>query len=89
LSNIKLISRKEKNVESTLNISDVVVTKTEQVSRNFLQADYTLYHIKFIPSQHKIERKFSDLRRLRFILQKLYPFLRLPYLEPEGWIGSS
>lgn len=23
------------------------------------------------------------------LLQKYYPFLRLPYLEPEGWLNSS
>lgn len=70
-------------------INDIVVTKTEQVSRNFLQGDYTLYHISFPPTQHIVKRKFSDLRKVRSLLQKFYPFLRFPYLEPEGWISSS
>ena len=70
-------------------INDIVVGKTEQVSRNFLQSDYTVYHISFPPTKHVVKRKFSDFRKVRNILQKLYPFLRLPYLEPEGWINSS
>lgn len=70
-------------------INDVVVTKTEQVSRSFLQSDFTLYHISFPPTQHVVKRKFTDLRKVRNILQKFYPFLRLPYLEAEGWMSSS
>jgi len=50
------------------------------VARNFLQADYLLYHISFSPCQHVIQRKFADLRKARSILQKMFPFLRLPYL---------
>jgi hypothetical protein len=65
------------------------VSKTEQVARNFLQGDYTLYHITFSPCQHTIQRKFSDFLKMRAILRRLYPFLRLPHLESEGWLGSS
>jgi hypothetical protein len=82
LSNVKLKTAKEKTLPSLPLINDVTVLKTEQVARNFLQSDYTLYHINFSPCQHVIQRKFADLRRARNILQRLYPFLRLPYLEP-------
>lgn len=61
-------------------ITDIKVIKTEQKTRNFLQGDYTLYHIQFLPCNHVIQRKFNDFRKLRTILQKLYPHLRLPYL---------
>jgi hypothetical protein len=71
------------------NIQEVSVGKTEQVTRNFLQGDYTLYHITFSPCQITIQRKYSDLARLRAVLQRLFPFLRLPFLESEGWLGSS
>ncbi len=82
LSNIRLYTAKEKLQPLLPLINDVVVTKTEQISRNFLQGDYTLYHIHFPPTQHIIKRKFSDFRKVRSLLQKFYPFLRLPYLEP-------
>lgn len=61
-------------------INDIKVIKTEQKSRNFLQGDYTLYHIQFYPSNFIIEKKFNDFRKLRTILQKIYPHIRLPYL---------
>lgn len=67
----------------------MIVIKTEQISRNFLQPDYTLYYISFIPTQIVIERRFNDLRKLRSILSKMFPFIRFPYLEPEGWLTSS
>jgi hypothetical protein len=35
-------------------INDIVVRKTEQISRNFLQSDYTLYYIHFTPGTHSI-----------------------------------
>jgi hypothetical protein len=35
-------------------INDVHITKTEQVSRNFLQSDHTLYYIHFTPGNHCI-----------------------------------
>ena len=82
LSNIILSTAKEKILQPLPNVTDVSVTKTEQISRNFLQGDYTLYHITFTPCQTVIQRKFADLLRMRGILQRLYPFLRLPYLEP-------
>lgn len=66
-----------------------MVSKTEQVTRNFLQGDYTLYHITFTPCQITINRRYADLLKLRAILQRLFPFLRLPFLEAEGWLGSS
>lgn len=61
-------------------IQDIKIIKTEQKTRNFLQGDYTLYHIQFCPSLHTIQRKFNDFRKLRAILQKIYPHIRLPYL---------
>lgn len=70
-------------------INDVKIIKTEQKTRNFLQGDYTLYHIQFSPCNHVIQRKFNDFRKLRTILQKIYPHIRLPYLEPEGWLVNS
>jgi hypothetical protein len=82
LSNIKIPTAKEKLQPLLPVINDVVVTKTEQISRNFMQSDVTLYHISFPPTQHVVKRKFSDFRKVRNILQKFYPFLRLPYLEP-------
>lgn len=63
-------------------INDIVITKTEQVSRNFLQSDYTMYYIHFLPGNHVIKRKFADLRKLRSLLHGLYPHIRLPFLEP-------
>ncbi len=61
-------------------IGDITIPKTDQIARNFLQSDYTLYSIQFIPGNHIIQRKFSDFRKLRSILQKLFPHIRLPYL---------
>lgn len=61
-------------------LNDIVINKTEQVSRNFLQSDYTLYYIHFLPGNHTIKRKFADLRKLRSLLHSLYPHIRLPYL---------
>jgi hypothetical protein len=54
-----------------------------------LQSDYTLYHVKFTPGDHVIERKFSDFRKLRGILRTIFPHVRIPYLEPEGWVTTS
>ncbi len=62
-------------------ISDVNVIKTEQISHSFLQKQYTCYNIKFLPTNHIIKRKFSDFRKLRTILRKLVPYIKLPYLE--------
>lgn len=89
LSNIIITTAKEKALPPLPNILEVTVSKTEQVTRNFLQGDYTLYHITFTPCQITIHRKFTDLIKLRTILRRLYPFLRLPYLESEGWLSSS
>lgn len=48
-----------------------------------------MYNIHFLPGNHTIKRKFADLRKLRSVLRGLYPHVRLPYLEPEGWLTSS
>ena len=63
-------------------INDIVITKTEQVARNFLQSDYTMYFVHFLPGNHVIQRKFSDFRKLRSLLHSMYPHIRLPYIEP-------
>ncbi len=80
LSNVILSTAKEKPLQPMPNIQEVLISKTEQVTRNFLQGDYTLYHITFTPSQITIQRRYSDLLKLRTILQRLFPFLRLPFL---------
>lgn len=80
LSNIVITTAKEKPLLPLPNIQEVTVSKTEQVARNFLQGDYTLYHITLSPCHHTITRKFSDFVKMRGILRRLYPFLRLPHL---------
>ena len=86
---IRIKGIKAKELPPLPAINDIVVIETEQKTRNFLQGDYTLYHIKFNPCNHIIQRKFNDFRKLRVILHKLYPHIRLPYLEPEGWLVNS
>ena len=80
LSNITITTAKEKPLPALPNIQEISVSKTEQVARNFLQGDYTLYHITLSPCQLTIRRKFSDFVKMRAILRRLYPFLRLPHL---------
>ena len=83
IEEIKIIKMKTSNAKEMTPlpaINDISILKTEQKTRNFLQGDYTLYHIKFSPCNHIIQRKFNDFRKLRIILQKLYPYIRLPYI---------
>ena len=80
---------KSKGLKEMHTINDIKIIKTEQKTRNFLQGDYTVYHIQFNPGNHVIQRKFNDFRKLRTIIQKIYPHIRLPYLEPEGWLVNS
>ncbi len=80
MTNIKLQTNKIKQLPKLPQINDIIITKTEQVSRNFLQSDYTLYYIHFTPGNHVIQRKFTDFRKLRSLLHGLYPHIRLPYL---------
>ena len=89
MRNIKLKVVKSKDLQPLPAINDIVILKTEQKTKNFLQGDYTLYHIKFNPCGHVLQRKFNDFRKLRIILQKIYPHIRMPYLEPEGWLVNT
>lgn len=51
--------------------------------------DYAMYHIKIIPLDILIKRNYEDFSKLRLTLQKLFPGIKLAYLESNSWFSKT
>jgi len=58
------------------------------VHRYFLP-DYAIYHILVIPGNHLCKRTYDEFLDLRKNLTKLFPCVKIPYLDSSSWFSES
>lgn len=58
------------------------------IHRTFLP-DYAMYHIKITPHNIICKRTYQDFVDLKKHLERLFPCLKLPYLESSSWLAEN
>ena len=51
--------------------------------------DYAVYHVKSHPREVVCKRTYDDFTELRKHLIRLYPCMKVPYLEDSSWLAES
>jgi hypothetical protein len=51
--------------------------------------DYTMYLVKVHPLNITCKRNYEDFERLRKTLNKLFPGIKLAYLESNSWFSAT
>ena len=50
---------------------------------------YVLYTLNTKPLNIEVKRKYTYFEKLRSVLAKFYPGIRLPYLDKSAWISET
>ena len=86
--NIPCIKAKVRSVLAEPSIT-VEVTGHEIASRSFVLPSYVLYTIVTKPLNVEVKRKYTYFEKLRHVLSKFYPGIRMPYLERAAWLSET
>jgi hypothetical protein len=58
------------------------------VHRYFLP-DYVIYHIVVLPAKLVCKRTYDEFLDLRKNLEKMFPCIKIPYLDSSSWFSES
>lgn len=58
------------------------------IHRIFLP-DYVIYHVNVYPSNIICKRTYDDFLELKLNLEKLYPAVKIPYIDSGSWFSES